>query len=156
MRKLSQSVTLISVLSVLVLGNVTNPAFAQSKGMNSHYIGISAGDGTLGKGGHVTIHGRAQLGEDLPLSARSSLMYAPDDNDLAWFGTLTYDAPIARNTNLYVGPGIGVKRLDVDLSLIMQAGLETAIAKNLVLFGDVTYLPARGEFPWKLGVGYRF
>lgn len=156
MRKQLSCVTLIPVLSVLVFTNLTNPVLAQNKGVGSDYIGISAGDGTLGNGGHLTINGRVRLSDELPLSARSALMYTPTDNDLAWFGTVTYDAPILKNTNAYIGSGIGVKRLDVDFSLVLQAGIETAVSKNIVLFGDVIYLPSRGEFPWKVGVGYRF
>ncbi|NJL10178.1 MAG: hypothetical protein HC908_08435 [Calothrix sp. SM1_7_51] len=38
----------------------------------------------------------------------------------------------------------------------LQAGLETAVSKNVVLFTDVTYLTETSVTPWKVGIGYRF
>lgn len=154
MRKQLNFVLFLSALSALVFAVASKPALAEKKGLDGSYVGVGAGV-VSGQGsyGTLSINGRVQLGT-LPVSLRPSLLYFPDGNDTAFIGTVTYDAGIAKNTNIYVGPGVA--RNNDYSSLALQAGAETAIAKNVVLYGDVTYLTSSGEFPVKVGVGYRF
>lgn len=156
MRKQLNSVIFLSALSAFVFAVATKPALAEKKGMDGSYVGVGAG-AVVGQGsyGTISINGRVQLGT-LPVSIRPSLVYSPDANDTAFVGTVTYDAGIAKNTNIYVGPGVALNGTNGYSSLALQAGVETAIAKNVVIYGDVTYLTTSGEFPLKVGVGYRF
>ncbi|BAZ04487.1 hypothetical protein [Calothrix sp. NIES-3974] len=156
MRKQLNSVLFLSALSALVFAVASKPALAEKKGLDGSYVGVGAGV-VSGQGSYSTlsINGRVQLGT-LPVSLRPSLLYFPDSNDTAFIGTVTYDAGIAKNTNIYVGPGVALNGTNDYSSLALQAGAETAIAKNVVLYGDVTYLTSSGEFPVKVGVGYRF
>lgn len=153
MRQPVSSILTISALFALVFTATTNPALAEKKGMNGNYIGV--GGGTVSGQGQITVNGRVQLGE-LPLSIRPSLSYSTEAEDTAFIGTFTYDAPIFKNTNAYVGVGAALNGTNAYSSFAIQGGVETAISKNIVLFGDVTYLTESDELPWKAGIGYRF
>lgn len=153
MRQVFNALATLSVVSAFAAAPVmlsANPASAET-GMNGSYIGV--GGGVAGDLGVVTLDGRVQLGS-APASIRGSLLYAPSTGDVAGTTTLTYDAPIAKNTNLYLGAG---GAFDDDFSsFALQAGVETAVSNNVVIYADATYITESGEVPVKAGIGYRF
>jgi hypothetical protein len=153
MRQFIKSLATISALSLLASAPIflsANPAKADT-GMQGSYVGV--GGGSVGGEGYGALGGRVQLG-DAPFSIRPTLLYAPDSGEVAFTGTVTYDAPIAENTNLYAGIGAGFAR-DYS-SFALTGGLETAVSQNVVLYGDATYLTESRETAWKVGVGYKF
>ncbi len=152
MRQFIKSLATVSALSALALAPVflsANPASAET-GLQGSYVGV--GGGSVGGEGYGSLGGRIQLG-DAPFSIRPTLLYAPGSGEVGFIGTVTYDAPIAENTNLYAGVGGGVAR-DYS-SFALTAGLETALSQNLVLFGDATYLTESKDTAWKVGLGYK-
>lgn len=153
MRKFLNSVVKISAVSAIACAAAVvsaNPAKAE-QGMQGSYVGI--GGGTVGGVGYGAINGRIQLG-DAPISVRPSVLYAPGSGNAAFLGTVTYDLPVAQNTNLYLGVGgaAGSKYS----SFAFGGGVEGAVSDKVVLFGDVHYLTESSEAAWKVGVGYRF
>ncbi|MEB3178637.1 MAG: hypothetical protein VKL59_06375 [Nostocaceae cyanobacterium] len=138
-----------AIATVPVMFSV-NPASAET-GMNGSYIGV--GGGVADDLGVITLDGRVQVGS-APVSLRPSLLYAPSTGDVAGIATVTYDAPIAQNTNLYLGAG-GAFNDDFS-SFALQAGIETAVSDNVVIYGDATYVTETSEVPVKVGIGYRF
>jgi hypothetical protein len=153
MRQFLNSVATISALSAIALFGSINAATAQeaTPGLGGSYVGV--GGGTSGDLGVVTVNGRVNFSNS-QFSIRPSVLYNPDSGNTAVIGTATYDLPVANNANVYVGAG-GAFEEDFS-SFVLQGGVEGAIAKNVVLFGDVTYITETGSFPWKAGVGYRF
>lgn len=148
-------------------------AASASQGMTGSYIGIGIAPGVT-SGGHRGDD--AQLGGDIqgrvaiphtPLSVRGSFLF--DDKTTATIPTITYDIPIAKNTNLYAGAGysfIGKQGDDTPIgnrnSFILDSGVETALSKNVVAFGDAKYgfnayeNSDANAVSLQFGVGYRF
>jgi hypothetical protein len=155
MRQFIKSVTTISALSAIAFASAfisASPASAgEAQGLKGSYIGI--GGGTVGDQGYASFNGRINI-PNSQFSVRPTLLYVPDSGNGGFIGTLTYDAPIAKNTNFYLGAG-GAFNDDFS-SFALQTGVETAVSKNVVIYGDATYLTESGEVPWKVGVGYRF
>ncbi|BCL33926.1 outer membrane beta-barrel protein [Nostoc sp. MS1] len=148
-------------------------ADAAPLGLKGDYIGTGISSGVT-NGGHS--NDDAQVGGDIqgrvaishtPLSVRGSFLF--DDKTTATVPTITYDIPITKNTNLYAGAGysfIGKQGDDTPLgnrnSVVLDTGVETAINKNLVAFGDGklgfdAYQNNDADaVSFQLGVGYRF
>ncbi|MBD2681324.1 MULTISPECIES: outer membrane beta-barrel protein [Nostoc] len=151
----------------------TKAADAAPVGMKGDYIGtgISSGITSGGRSGEDAqvggdIQGRVAISHT-PLSVRGSFLF--DNKTTATIPTITYDIPIAKNTNFYAGAGysfIGKQDDDTPLgnrnSPVLDAGVETAINKNLVAFGDgklglKAYQDSNADaVSFQLGVGYRF
>ena len=149
MQRFIQSVA-ISTLSIIACTLTfvgANSANAQSKGMPEGYIGVTGG--TLEDVGLGGLSGRISFPK-AKVSLRGSLLGGSvncgfDDCGVAAFiPTVTYDIPVAKNTNVYVGAGY---------LRILQAGVETGVGKKFVLYGDGNFYD--GGSLWKLGFGYR-
>jgi len=110
-------------------------------GMSGSYIGagIAAGvteDGTFGG----NVQGRLDI-PVAPVSVRGAALFS--DDGAALMPIVTYDLPIAPRTNLYLGGGYsfvteegGDTPLGNQNAPVLTAGAETAIASNIVLYGD--------------------
>ncbi|MBD2451950.1 outer membrane beta-barrel protein [Nostoc sp. FACHB-152] len=181
--KASTKKSKLALLSCIIpLGIVGTIAFSFAKsavaapspqGMQGDYIGTGISSGVT-SGGHGSDNG--QVGGDIqgrvaithtPLSVRGSFLF--DDKTTATIPTITYDIPIAKNTNLYTGAGysfIGRQGDDTPLgnrnSVVIDTGVETAINKNIVAFGDGklgldAYKNSDADaVSFQLGVGYKF
>jgi hypothetical protein len=136
------------------------PASAEPQRFSKGYVG--AGVGFNEGGATPSVTGRVSFG-DVPVSLRATLFFG-SENDITYslfVPTLTYDIALAKNTNLYVGGGYAVlgasdgnASVSVNAGGVLTAGAETAVSKNIVLYGDGTFL--NGGNIWKAGIGYSF
>jgi hypothetical protein len=136
--------------AIAIVGAVIAPG-AQAQ-MNENYGGVSAGasfndsdiDFALG------IDGRYKI-PSTDFSARASIR---PFNNLTVQATATYDFSLGRGIGAYAGGGIA---LGDNTSAVIQAGAETKIGPNTVLYGGVDYLiRSDGDLVAKVGVGYSF
>jgi hypothetical protein len=168
-----------AVTSVLSLAAIVSPlffpstAYAQTAGMDGSYIGVGVSPG-ITNGGNINdsavfgghVQGRLQLGR-APVSLRGAVIFGGDTT--AFVPTLTYDAPIADNTNLYIGGGASfvgtegsISPLGNRNSFVVTGGVETAVDKSWVVYSDVklglnAYKNSGGSAASvQVGVGYRF
>ena len=165
MQRFIQSAARVSAMSIIACALVVigaTSAKAQTKGLPEGYIGVTGAtvDGT-GLGG---VSGRISFPK-AKVSLRGSLLGGSvdcgfDDCGVGVFiPTVTYDVPVAKNTNLYLGAGYLSVAVSNDATTltgsegILQVGAETGIGKKLVVYGDGNLFDGRSL--WKLGVGYR-
>ncbi len=122
----------------------------QPKGTKVDYIGagVSAGVTNGGQNGDAATFGGNIQGRlttpKAPISVRGSVTFS--DDTAAIIPTVTYDVPIARNTNVYVGGGYSFVEsngeatpIGNDDAPIVTIGAETQVGKNLVLYGDTKW-----------------
>ena len=115
-----------------------NTANAQTKGLPEGYLGVTGG--TLEDTGLGGLSGRISFPK-AKVSLRGSLLGGSvncgfDDCGVgAFIPTVTYDIPVAKNTNIYVGAGYLSVAISDDVNTltgsegILQAGAETGIGK---------------------------
>jgi hypothetical protein len=136
--------------TIAIVGAMTAPG-AQAQ-MNENYAGVSAGasfndsntDFALGVDGRYKI-------PSSDFSARASIRPL---NNLSVQATATYDFSLGRGVGAYAGAGIS---LGDSTSAVVQAGAETKIGPNTVLYGGVDYAArSDGDLVAKVGVGYSF
>jgi hypothetical protein len=127
---------------------VAAPAHA---GMDDSYVGTSLGattevglDDVL-----IGIDGRLKF-KNTPVSARATV-YPFDGGGVQL--TATLDGSIGPTTGVYLGGGV---LLDDISSPVVQAGLETKLGSNGVLYGGLDYLTRSETVVGKIGVGYSF
>jgi hypothetical protein len=123
---------------------------AADTGLQGNYIGVglSAGlkDGGRNEGARTSfaVQGRYAL-RQYPISIRGSIAFA--DGRTSWAPIITYDFPLAENTNFYLGGGYSiitgdgnkVTPLGNQNAPVITAGLEKNMNKNLVVFGDLKW-----------------
>ena len=151
----------------------TSTTTAATRGMNGSYIGagISAGVTNGGRqndaalfGGNV--QGRYAIG-NAPVSIRGAALFGGDSAALV--PTLTYDVPVAKNTNVYVGGGYSfltdegqASQLGNQNAPVVTLGAESLVAKNTVVYSDAklgidAYKGSDSDaLSLQAGVGYRF
>jgi hypothetical protein len=143
------SIVLLAAMTGAI-GAIAVPS-AQAQ-MNENYTGISAGaafndsntDFNLGIDGRYKIPGSA-------FSARASLRPVNNVNIQA---TATYDFPLGQGIGAFAGGGVSIGD---DTSPVIQAGAETKIGRNTVLYGGVDYITrSGGDVVAKVGVAYSF
>jgi Outer membrane protein beta-barrel domain len=170
-----KSAAIFSALSLLVVSPfaVAGSASAQqisTRGMEGSYLGGGVSVGVNNPNDDATVGGNVQVRLDAPqapVSLRGAALIGGDST--AIMPTLTYDAAIARNTNLYGGVGYSfvtdkgnTSPLGDKNSVVLTAGVETAVQRNIALYGDVKVgLDAfqnsnDAAVSTQLGVGYRF
>jgi hypothetical protein len=165
MQRFIKSAARVSAMSVIACALTfvgASNVNAQPKGMPEGYIGITGGSfEDIGVGG---LSGRISFPR-AKVSLRGSLLGGSvdcgfDDCGVGTFApTVTYDIPVAKNTNIYVGAGYLSVAVSDDVNTftgsegILQAGAETGIGKKFVLYGDGNFYD--GGSLWKLGFGYR-
>jgi hypothetical protein len=148
-------------------------ASAQPAGMNDNYVGAGISAGTT-HGIHSNddavfggnIQGRFVIPQT-PVSARGAVLFGGDATAIV--PTLTYDLPIANNTNLYVGGGYSFitsegqnTQLGNRDAAVVTAGVESKVNRNLVIYGDAkwaidAYENSNGDaLSLQTGLGLRF
>lgn len=166
----------IAAFSTLVVGTSllsVDAASAQPIRFNDSYVGagVSAGVTNGGQDGDAAtlggnISGRVGLG-NAPVSVRGSVLFGGES--AAIVPTVTYDQRITNNANLYVGAGYSFmdkegkpSPLGNDSSVVLTAGAEAGIGRNVVVYGDAKWgIDAYKNSPadavsFQAGVGYRF
>ncbi|WP_138498054.1 outer membrane beta-barrel protein [Nostoc sp. PA-18-2419] len=160
----------LAVTSIILSGGI---ASAQTAGTNGNYIGagIAAGATSGGQG-----NDNAQFGGNIqgryavpktPLSVRGSVLYGGDA--AAIMPIVTYDAPIARNTNVYLGGGYSFitdegqnSPLGNRNAPVVTLGVESEVSKNVIAYGDTkwgidAYRNSDADaVSFQAGLGYRF
>lgn len=149
----------------------TNPP--EVKGTNASYVGAglsvgitNSGQGEEGAKVGGTIQGRYAF-PNLPFSFRGAIQF----NDVAStiMPIISYDLPMNKNTNLYLGAGYGFHDTPGKSSTfgntdapLLTVGLESNLSDKIIIFGDTKL----GIEPYQntgvssvsvqLGAGYRF
>lgn len=168
----AQSVNSTTNADVIVFtGNPKN-------GFDGAYVGAGP-SGSVTNGGQANtsalfggnIQGRINI-PNTPVSARGSVLFGP--NNAAIVPMLTYDVPVAKNTNVYVGGGysfvedknsFGVKKntpLGNKNAPVVVVGAEHSVTRDIVVYGDVklgvrAYENSRASaVNLTAGAGYRF
>ncbi len=172
-----RSAITISALCALSIAPVVlsaNAASAQARGLQGNYVGVGIGAGVTdepGEGGDDSVFGGNAQGRvaipNTPISVRAAVLFGGDAT--AIMPMVTYDVPIANNTNLYVGGGYSFvtddgksTQLGNEDSVVLTTGVETGISQNVVVYGDVKWgidayeNSSKDAVSLQLGVGYRF
>jgi hypothetical protein len=148
-------------------------ASAQPNGTDATYVGagIAAGVTNGGQDGDAAnlggnIQGRYQI-PDSPISVRGAILFG--DETTAIIPMVSYDIPVAANTNIYVGAGYSFietegqpSPLGNDNAVTIAVGAETQIGEHIIVYGDGKWgIDAYQNSPADAlslqgGVGYRF
>jgi hypothetical protein len=112
------------------------------------------------------IQGRVNI-PNTPISARGAVLFS--GNNAAIMPIVTYDVPVAKNTNVYVGGGYSfVEKNGVHTPLgnksapVVTLGAESSVTRDVVIYGDAKWgINAYQNSPadalsFQGGVGYRF
>jgi hypothetical protein len=141
-------------ISLFLVGLVTlamvKPAAAAPVRFDGSYVGGGVTGGVLesglanGKrtfGGNITA--RVAL-PSTPISVRGNVLFS--NTNAAIVPTITYDQGISNKTNIYAGAGYSfvqnagqTSALGNRNSVVLNAGVESEVAKGLVLYGDAKY-----------------
>lgn len=159
MRQFLKSAAKVSAVSAIACALTfvsTLSANAQSKkGLEGSYVG-----GSFQTGNGVTTlgaYGRYDL-KQLPISIRGNV------NVSDFSGTtftqiapgVTYDLPISEKANAYAGGGVVFGDV-IDTTVYVNAGAETELVQNVVVFGDLNIPLDDGVDPtFSVGLGYKF
>lgn len=150
--------------------DTTTPA---QKGMTGSYIGVGITPGISDGGGRGeyarfggNVSGRYAI-DNTPLSLRGTFLFGNETT--ATIPKLTFDVPVAANTNVFVGGGysfLGNEGENTAIgnkdAAVVTGGVETALNKNVVAYGGVdwginAYESSNASAATvQLGVGYRF
>lgn len=143
------------------------------KGFGGAYVGGGFAAGVTNGGQQEdaalfggNIQGRIQV-PNTPVSARAAILFGP--NNSAIMPLVTYDVPIAKNTNAYVGGGYSfVERDGRNTPLgnqdapVVTVGAESSVTRDVVVYGDAkwginAYKNSTADaLSFQAGVGYRF
>ncbi|GJD16049.1 hypothetical protein RIVM261_010050 [Rivularia sp. IAM M-261] len=169
MRLVASALSVAFVTSAVVSAGIASA----DTGMQGSYIGVGAAAG-LTNGGRSNdaaklggaVQGRFAI-PNTPVSVRGAVLFGGDATVVA--PTLTYDIPVAKSTNIYVGAGYSFvttegkgTQLGNRNAALLTLGAESAVSKNIVLFGDVKYAidaykrSSGDALSIQAGVGYRF
>ena len=157
MRQFLKSAAKVSAVSAIAsaLTFVSSlSANAQPKGLEGHYVGGSfqTGNGVTA----VNIYGRYDV-RQLPISVRGSVNISDFSGETftQLAPAVTYDLPISEKANAYAGAGLAFG--EGDSTAFLNAGAETEVATNVVVFGDLNIPLDNGVDPtFGVGLGYRF
>ncbi|RCJ22686.1 histidine kinase [Nostoc sp. ATCC 43529] len=163
----------LAAASIILSGGIASAQTAGTNGTNANYIGagIAAGATSGGQG-----NDSAQLGGNVqgryavpnaPVSLRGSVLYGGDS--AAIMPIVTYDAPIAKNTNVYFGGGYSFitdegqnSPLGNRNAPVVTLGVESEVANNVIAYGDTkwgidAYRNSDADaVSFQAGLGYRF
>lgn len=151
------TLSILSALAIVPVFSFATSASAQvARGMDGSYVGAGVAVGVTNPAddnddnNDATFGGNVQGRFDLPnapISLRASALFA--NEGVALMPIVSYDVGIAPNTNIYIGAGYSFVTGDGNATPlgdrnapVVTAGVETAIARNIALFGDA-----------KLGIG---
>jgi hypothetical protein len=124
-------------------------ASAQPKGTNANYIGGGVAAGVT-NGGSTTGGDAATLGGNIqgrvvvpkaPVSFRGAVLFS--DETSAIMPMVSYDVPVAKNTNAYVAGGYSFVEssgkptpLGNQNAPVVSVGVESQVGDSIVLYGD--------------------
>ncbi len=162
-----------AVASVVLSAGLASAQTVPARGMNGNYVGVGVAAGVTngGKQNDAALFGGNVQGRfavpNSPVSVRGAVLYGGDST--AIMPMLTYDAPIAKNTNVYVGGGYSfvtddgrASQLGNQNAPVVTVGAESQIAQHTVLYGDAklgigAYKNSDGDaVSLQTGIGYRF
>lgn len=143
-------------------------------GFGGAYVGAGIAAGVTNGGQQGTsalfggnIQGRIAPFEDVPISARAAILFGP--NNSAIMPILTYDIPVAVNTNVYIGGGYSFVEkngqptpIGNKSSGVVVVGAESSVTRDIVLYGDAKlgiqpyYNTSASSLSLQAGMGYRF
>jgi hypothetical protein len=174
--KLSLKTIALSTFSALALLPTllwANSVSAQPVGMEGSYIGagVAAGVTNGGQDGDAaTLGGNIQGRLDIPkapVSVRGAVLFSGET--AAIMPIVSYDLPVTNNANIYVGAGYSFVEdngkptpLGNQDSVVLTAGAEAAVTKDIVVYGDAKWgIDAYQNSPasavsLQAGVGFRF
>ncbi|OLP16802.1 hypothetical protein BST81_19090 [Leptolyngbya sp. 'hensonii'] len=171
--KFFATVSVFSMLAIAPMFLSMKPAAAQPQGLEGSYIGVGPSFGLTngGQGNDSAIFGGNIQGRiaapQVPVSLRGTVLFT--DKNSAVIPTVTYDLPVAQNTNIYTGVGYSFVQNQTSTtplgnrdSVVLTLGAESEIAKNVVTYGDVKYginayqNSSANALSVQLGLGYRF
>lgn len=165
--------TLLTAAVIVTSIVFSSEVVAAQVGMNSNYIGagISAGvtQGTGNDDDAVfggNIQGRYAIPQT-PISARAAVLFGGDAASI--MPLLTYDAPIAEKTNLYLGGGYSFITNEGDTTQlgnrnapVVTVGAESEVSNDVIVYGDAkwaidAYENSSGDaVSLQAGLGLRF
>ncbi len=160
----------LAVASIVLSAGI---ASAQTAGTNGNYIGagVAVGATSGGQGNDESqiggnIQGRYAV-PNAPVSVRGSVLYGGDA--AAIMPIVTYDAPIAKNTNVYFGGGYSFVTdegqrtpLGNQNAPVVTLGIESEVSNNVIAYGDTkwgidAYRNSDADaVSFQAGLGYRF
>ncbi|BAY82251.1 hypothetical protein NIES267_17300 [Calothrix parasitica NIES-267] len=158
MRQFLKSAAKVSALSAIACALTfvsTLSANAQTKkGLEGNYVGGSfqTGNGVTG----INVYGRYDV-KQLPISVRGSvnIIDASGSSVTLFAPAVTYDLPISEKANAYAGAGLVFG--EGDSSAFLNAGAETELVQNVVVFGDLNVpLDDSVDPTFSVGLGYKF
>ncbi len=170
-----KSVATLSALSALALSPLffAGSASAQPVRFDGSYVGAGVGGSVTngGRGNDNAVFGGNIQGRfavpNAPVSVRGSVMFNGDNSVI--IPSLTYDLPVAKNTNVYLGAGYGfvqkngqTSQVGNQNSAVLSAGVESEVGKGVVVYSDAKYGinayqdTGRGALSFSGGVGLRF
>ncbi|RUT02498.1 hypothetical protein DSM106972_059760 [Dulcicalothrix desertica PCC 7102] len=122
----------------------------QQQGMNGSYIGAGVSAGVTNGGQQedaATFGGNVQGRYAIPksqVSVRGAALFG--GNSTALIPMVTLDAPVAKNTNVYLGGGYSFQtnegyasQLGNKNAPVVTLGAESEVAKNIVVYGDAKW-----------------
>lgn len=171
--KKSATIVALSIVAISPTFLSADSASAQPIRFDDSYIGVgvSAGVTNGGQGGDDAkfggnVQGRLAI-PNAPVSVRGAVLFS--DETSAIMPMLTYDQRISDNANVYVGAGYSFVEQDGDNtplgnrdSVVITAGAEAGVAKNVVIYGDAKWglnayqNSSADAVSFQAGVGYRF
>ncbi|MEO0971102.1 MAG: outer membrane beta-barrel protein [Cyanobacteria bacterium J06639_18] len=170
MRLTSVMVSTLVASSILLSGGI---AAAKPTGMDGSYIGagVSAGVTNGGENNDAAVLGGNVQGRyaipETPVSARGAVLFGGDST--AIMPMLTYDVPIADNTNVYIGAGYSFVTDEGENSplgnrdaAVITLGAESEVSDRVVVYGDAkwgidAYEDSSADaVSLQAGVGFRF
>lgn len=142
-----KSTITVSTLSAILLSAGIATAQPDAKGTDASYVGggISAGLSDSGQAGGETefggnIQGRFAIPET-PISVRGAVLFSEDNS--AIMPMVSYDIPVAKNANVYVGGGysfVEAEGVATPLgnrdSVVVSVGGEVQLGSDIVMYGD--------------------
>lgn len=162
MQRFLKSVATIAFVSIIacVPTFLSSQSASAQQRMKGSYVG--AGVSVDSGGAAPFVGGRLDLES---FSIRGTVTGACESDVCAtlFIPTVTYDFGLSENTNIYAGVGGSVFTLSDSSSsvslgtgAVLQAGAESAISQNVVIYGDGTYFTNGGGTLLKVGVGYKW
>ncbi len=176
MRLSLKASTAIATLSTLAITSgylFADTASAKPIVFSSSYVGagIAAGVTNGGQTGDAATFGGNIQGRlavpNVPVSVRGAVLFT--NKNSAIMPMLTYDLPVANNTNVYAGAGYSFVQkegqptpLGNRNAAVLTVGAEAGLTKNIVTYGDIKWgINAYQNSPadalsFQAGLGYRF
>ncbi|BAZ41526.1 hypothetical protein NIES4101_74920 [Calothrix sp. NIES-4101] len=163
----------LAITPIFLAPGIASAQTLQEKGMTSSYVGAGVAAGVTNGGQQndaATFGGNVQGRYAIPnsqVSVRGSALFGGDSTAL--IPTVTLDAPVAKNTNVYVGGGYAFQtnegyasQLGNKNSPVLTLGAESQVTQNVVVYGDAKWgidaykNSSADAISLQTGVGYSF